>query len=435
MRIAFWIVLLVLTTALIAADLPGVGNASPPTAEPTEVQATCSYGEWPVPHQLEGVPPGSMIRWPRLALHDDGAYVVGNNVLWFDNEPVPQQPLVAFDLAGRDLGKPAGDFRFIYPMAVADPDGTLHLLWAEPVASSHALTGRDWVHEAWELRSLWYAQYKPVRGWSRPEQIFEPENGLKWNHFLGDVTLGTEGQVYAVAGTYNGLRLLRRAGNRWTVHPTPVPDLALYSRVKALPDGGIGLVYMGEDPSGLSESDNNIVFLSTTTRGPSWRSPRTIFQADHPAPQDVSILPARGDTIHILWAEGLPGTMGRGSIHVATSHDQGFNWKLEKPLPPTEPRNNVQGAVDQCGALHVTFQTWDWSDDPDVSDKTELWYARWKNGWTSPERPFPELSSVEVEIGVRSDGAVQLFWSSRPITSLRRTVYRPVLSELVVGDR
>jgi len=403
---------------------------------------SCQYGEWSSPRALDKVPRGSMVRDPWLALDRDRGYVVGNDVLWFDESPVRPRPFIATTLDGRDIGKPDGEFWFVRPRAVLDTRGALHVIWAEPDTHPAMIPARVWSSTRYRLTSLWSATYDPRHHWSPPTLILDrPRGDIWWRGDFATATTDSAGHVIVAVVANGRLLLLVQQNSGWRTDTLPVKALD-YPEVVARADGPVSIGYIGPDPAG--GASNSIMFVRSWDGGLTWLPPQAVYRAEQPAPQDVKLLAGGGDTLYLLWTGTLGGGVERGAIHLAISGDGGAHWAIRDTLPVTGA--HLRAAIDGCGGLQVSYVTTTvpaGTAEPRTEEEMfaaprryELWYARWDGAWLPPRSPFPDFNCVEMDLRSDTGGDLFLFWSARPVGVTGRDVpFRPFVARLTVGQR
>jgi len=405
---------------------------------------TCTYGEWSAPRAVEGVPQGSMMRDPWLALNGDAGYVVGNDVVWLDDSPVRPHPFIATTLDGRNIGKPAGNFWFVYPRAVLDPRGTLHVVWAEPDSQPNAIRGIDWPPGQQKLASLWYATYRSDDGWSTPTIILQKRRGqLWWLGDFADVTLDSSGHVLVAVSSNGALVLLRRGDASWHTDTVPA-DVVGYTQVATGSERQIYIAYLGSPGNGDTSAVNSVMLVRSLDGGRTWLAPQVVYRGGTHAPQDVKLLRGRDEQLYLLWTMTLGSVLERGAIALATSRDAGATWIVRGTLGTGGA--HLRATLDRCDAIHVTYvvatnppgtkQPHSFQELFAIPTRYELWCARWDGTWSQPRSAFPNLNSLNVDFRPGPEGKLILMWSGRQVGVTGREVpFRPYLAELAVDSR
>lgn len=407
--------------AAFAASLIPAGAVS---QEPDQVRTAhaCSYGEWSEPRPLAGLPPGGLLR--RTVIVRDGGreLVLGNNLTVDDGRSQPSQPLLAFDLEGRGIGKPAGSFRFVKPGAAFDSRGVLHLIWGEPLNA----TGADSMSWLPALGSVWYANYTEATGWSDPEVVVRATDELRWALDLAEVVVDSEDRIHAAVVDLGEPRALihvvRTPGVGWR-STRLVSETSTYSGYTSLAVGEGGhvyLAYIGPDrsPARPRRSDANSLFLlRSVDGGRSWVPPLLISRSGNRQATSVRALVSPDGAIHLVWGQNLTGGIVAQVIRHSVSHDGGHTWSSPDDLDtPDFFRGDLRATVDRCGAVHIVYHNLEDHPNPESPRGlmlAELWYARWDSEWSVHERLYPHLFSMETDVAVTGTG-LRLVWSARP---------------------
>ncbi len=400
-------------TSARAQALPG--HASP-QGSATVLQ--CTYSDWSPPVRVEGVPPGSMVRWPSLAAHGDQVYVVGNDIPLLDDEPVVPRPLIALSLAGEDIGKPAGDFLFLFPKAALDSAGTLHLLWGEPdTAEVLRLLGVDLRRPGsltrrqfdglFSAESLWYSAYNPAEGWTLPEEVYRGSR-LDWKDDLAGITLDDSDRLHvavAEAAPFTVFHLVREPDG-WRVREVAA-GMAGFNRVAT---GAEDQVYI----TSIGPPDNRVYLMRSLDGGRTWEPPIRVDSGEGVANR-LNVLVAQDGAVHLIWGHNLSGGLWPEVVRLVTSRDGGLTWSTPQDLDAPDGFRNLRAGVDRCGAVHVVYEHWT-IPEAEAAARVELWYARWDGLWSEPQSPFPDLNSLSTDLFITPDGTLRLFWSARPAT-------------------
>jgi hypothetical protein len=400
----------------------------------------CRYAAWSAPRAVNGLSPESMVRDAWLVVGRDPGYLLGNDLGWVDDSPVPPRPFIALALDGRDIGKPDGDFAFVQPRGALDAEGTLVVVWAEPDTPLVSPPGRKW--SSYRLSSLWSATYRSDDGWSRAATLLAIRDAnFWWRGDYADVSADSAGNVFVAVAVTGRLFLLVRRGSRWGTVIPPV-KLVAYPQVVTRANGHIAIAYLGPDPG--SRAFNSVMVIRSLDFGDTWLAPQAVYAADRPPPQDVKLLRGSGDTLYLLWTGTLSGGIERGAIHLATSPDDGVTWVMRESIKGGG--DHLRAVSDQCGVLHVAYSSFSLpkgTRQPRTAEEVlrtpyreELLYTRWQAGWLPARSPFSGLNVMNLDLGVAPSGDLFLFGSARPATVTGHDApLRPFVATLHVDQR
>jgi hypothetical protein len=406
-------------------------RAAPGGSEPSHTDGgSCAYAGWSTPRPLAGVPPGSVIRSPSLALGQGAGYVVGNDIRLFDTLPVPPRPLIAITDLGEDIGKPAGDFYFAAPRAFVDGDGTLHVVWAEP-GDWRPVLRQDWGDFASHYGSLWHATYRPRRGWTVPERVYAGSQ-IRWSHGTGDMTLDHAGVLHGLVTdeATQELIYLTLGGPGRQTRPVPAVQGPVYSSIAVGEHGETYVAFINADRS--VQSDANSVFLvRSPDGGRTWLPPQLISRSGERQATAVQVLVAGDAGVHLVWAQNLSGGLSPEVVRHVVSRDGGETWSAPDDADIPNGLGTLMAAVDRCGCVHIIHESVDYSEE-EGTEHGILSYASWDGRWSPVERPFAALNSTEAALATDGQGSPRLVWSvMHPAQNVFETTFSPVISHLV----
>ncbi|HEX6912655.1 MAG TPA: sialidase family protein [Longimicrobium sp.] len=366
-------------------------------------------------------------------MRGEHGYVVGNDIYLFDSLPSPPRPLIAVAIAGRDIGKPAGDFLFASPRAFVDSDGTLHVLWAEPGNDWRPVVREDWGTFRQHYASVWHAAYTPAAGWSRPGQVYA-SSLITWYHGTADMVLDSAGTLHGVIADEEARTMfyLSFSHGAWQARPIPgITHAPVYMSIAVSRDGWVYVAYVDADRS--VRGDGNSVFLvRSTDGGRTWLAPQLISRSGTDRATQTRVLAAPDGTMHLVWAKNLSGGLEPQVIRHAASGDGGETWSPPQDVDIPDGLGTLHAAMDRCGAVHVVHESHVDVDEAQTEQR-RLFYARWNGGWSALESPFDDFNSTEADMVTGSDGSPSLVWSVvRLAENPDHSTFQPVISRLDV---
>lgn len=366
-------------------------------------------------------------RDPRLALGQRHSYVIGVDIQIFGAGRVPDNPLTAWEIGGRDIGRPAGRFAFLYPRGAVDARDRLHLFWGEPHTLPSTIDGSAWAGLV--AASIWTATYDAASGWSAPHQIPLESDLRRWWWTSPADNLGDAGPEQGI-----GLQPRRPVssfpylalGRDGAWGRTTLPALGPYAAVASNGDR-IVVAYAAADsawatsPANPTHEDANSVFVRSSADGGATWSPPVLVQRGGTAPaHEVKVLLGRQGEIHLLWIQAT--SAGAAIRHVA-SRDPA-RWPAPDDLPAPGLRN-MRAVLDACGRVQLVAE--DWSNG---ADHTQLVGAAWDRGWAAPVRLFPHLVGMTPDLRTSSEGDPVLAFVGRPLSGGPGTRYATYYARL-----
>lgn len=363
--------------------------------------APCQPREWtsPAPLLTPSSPTRRVARSASIAGDTGNLYVVGNDVLFWDQPVKVGEALTAWRVGHGSIGAPARDLVFASPKAVLDTTGRLHVLWGEPATKVKEIAPYKWAPLG--ISSIWWATYDPRRGWSQPARIYS--GPVAWS----DATIGTvsseandKGLVVAPIER-GGVLLLELHNGKWDVTPIVRNIEPVYASVVALAERRLLALVAADTPEqdspGGTFYDVNSVLLHSEVRRGVWRPWKRIQRSgEHPAYELAVLQDSRG-RVHLVWRQSVRENYF--VIRHVQSDDNGDSWTEPSDLTPGGTFQKLRAIVDACGALHVVYE--DWSEGPDA---IRIGYAIREAEWSSPRLLHPGYVVADVALHRRADG-------------------------------
>lgn len=345
----------------------------------------------------------------------------------FDGREVPDNPLVAMNIeASQLLPLPSGRWTFAYPNVGVDGDGTLHMLWGEPVAGEGARRARDWPGA---ITTVWAADYRAERGWSAPQRLIDATLAEWENSLVADMQRSDRGDLaVSLVATQRAGRdspvLLARLGTRWYVVPiaTTAGAPAMLYTAAAPSDGVVHLAAIeASDPR--TDTPARVSYRRWNVQANTW-SPAARVATMHPGERaaEVRVVASDDSDALIVWSARGAGHPAR--LYAASSRDGGRHWSVPDSLdvaPEILTTKIVRGPND--GTAHLLYEhTTAAGDDGHVD------HVVWSNGWSRPSHLFADLHSLSPAIGVLADGRVAMTFLGRASPTANPETYRSYLS-------
>lgn len=372
--------------------VPGipVRGERPPTPD------VCTYGDWSKPRFVEAVRWGGLLRAVEVVQRGGSQFVFANDVPTLEI-PTDRHPLVAVQLPDRKIGRPAGDFLFVYPRAAVGPDGVLHMVWAEPDDPPDSDKWGDWTHT-----SVWYARHEAPRGWSDAVEVLRADR-ISWEMTGRAMAVDSAGRVHVivqVGGDLLGDALhVVRADSAW--QRSRIDDTFLYPALTAGPGGRLYLAYINAGGTG---NPNSVFLRSSADGGRSWSEPNRVYASGGRQAFRLDALRSADGRLHLIWQDN-----GQGFRHTSSA-DGGRTWS---DLDDVAFRQGIlahDAVLDRCGTVHVVFETL--ALNADGEPRMRLRYVRWQGGWSAPVRLFPDVPhSFAPGLTVDARGRPTLYFS------------------------
>jgi hypothetical protein len=315
------------------------------------------------------------------------------------------------------IAPPPGDFTFKHPVGTVDPDGTLHLIWAEPNPDSLAGYRADPPpHSPMFMYTQLYHAYYGQKGWSEPKRIYQGDPpGLYWSGNSPSFKAGTDGQLH-LAVTQKGvsggglLYLNFSPEEGWNTH-----RIGYRSSKTALavgPEGSrIAIAYVGLETN--ENLDSREVQVATSgDGGASWQR-TTVLPPDQRVEnergngtvREVQVMGQPGDTLHVMWGRNLSrSTFSAQELWHARSTDGGQRWRARRAV--RFPKGGgffwaLHLAEDRCGGLHAVARV-------EPADTDQVFYT-----WNRPGETWKDLRALSDTTAEEITGSVLEIWRGR----------------------
>jgi hypothetical protein len=360
-------------------------------------------------------------------------------------DPPERSYLVAQRIGGPSLGAPAEGASFGDPVAALDPEGTLHMVWAEPGPREIKAFGPA------GYTRLMYAQYRDGRWWPA-EQIYEGGE-IKWDSAVNpSLVIDREGNVHTLVRAllpdefYPAMFHLRSGPGGWKVTRvsklTRPPRPGLDHRTGLWPNSGAGgsprlalgpgrrlyLVTLAAvtDPQNRGKSDppdgrNSLWVWRSEDLGDTWSErPLLVSHRGQEDGREPQILAVGRDTVHLVSVQQLLGEGKREVIWHSLSTDGGKTWSEPAEIRPPVGAfflRNTHLVRTADGALHLAFAALYGRDGGDP-----VWvayHARWEHGrWGPISRLLPQAPQTGIpwfDLEVDHAGGLHVLWTTNTV--------------------
>jgi hypothetical protein len=316
-----------LASVLLSTSLGCAGAQSGGAPVPVD-QDTAPAPYWKNPKPLAGIPAGQALNWPSLAFWRETLFIAGNiTPTGVDGpEPVRSQPLLVLRAPGGSIGKPEGQFTFMFPRGVFAGDGRYHLFWGEPDSVPQSTYPEHWPPTA--VRSVWHATYAGT--WSQPERLLN-EFHVSWG-FRGDVvTVDQSGRIHLALVVLHArggpaLAYLRSSGSSWERTDTRI-GLGNSGSVLTWRRDSLAIAYVGF-PSDTSRERARVRLILSGDGGSTWSEPA------HPPlsgrdPDSPLMSRSADGVLHVMWREFARGGGASSGQEFRSweSADGGATWR------------------------------------------------------------------------------------------------------------
>lgn len=340
-------------------------------------------------------------RSPSIA-GDTDLYIVGNDLLFFDQPVTVEENLTAWRVGRGSIGAP-GRRLFVSPKAILDSSGRLHVVWGEPDTNAPEIAPYKW--SLVRTSSIWSATYDPLRGWSRPMRVYSGSIG--WDRAtVGAVSpRANEEGLIVVPDHAGGVIVLQLRDGKWDVARVGTTLEPAYASVLALATRRLLAIVAADAPAQNADRTsfhdvNSVGLFGADARG-AWRPlVRLQRSGDQPA-MELKLLEGAEGRVHLVWRQIIRGDSF--AIRHIESHDGGDSWSEPSDLLPGRAIQNLRAAADACGRVHVIYEDW-----REGSAYVRLGYATWDSRWSKPQPLHPGYIAAEAALHRRADGALFL---------------------------
>lgn len=383
--------------------------------EPAErpVNNSSDRGSWSEPERLDLLPEGVYLQSPQLATRGATIVIVGTVRRERARAQVGPEPVdTGFFLHHSRLGRippPQGNFDFVLPRIVLDPEGSIHLFWAQRDPSVARRTeGPDLA-----LTSLWYSRYEPARGWSRTQEVHRPANPelyISW--YVGTaepITTGAD-RVHLTLTEEGVGRLIHllidRGGVRRSYAEAPVG--VSYSALAARGEDTLylGLVAMDTLSRRVPGYGNTVHFLRSLDGGSTWSTPQVIPSSIAGQATRVHVHAGPAEAVHLVWTHHDVGQFGSNMVRHVGAREGGRFWSSPSDLHSPDDIGWFQSEIDRCGSLHVLIERMG-----PTTDRPRLGYARYRNGWGVITSLLSKTDPLYPAVDIGADGTMRVLFS------------------------
>lgn len=381
------------------------GSQGLPTGDSGRVAepGVCRLGMWTDPQPMSGV--GTLLRSPSLAAAPGRRLVTGLNVPRADETPLEDAFFLGSDDPGDSLGRPAGNFQFVFPRVATESDGRVHLVWAEP--SKPLLTGEDVAFPF--LTTLWHASYSEGV-WSDPVKLLQAgriywgheRSAMHLDHSVGTLTLIVD--TFPAGGPGGSATVLVQVASNGDVTIRAVFDRGspIYMGM-SIDDPNIHLAYVDFHPS---HRDTRVQVVSSVDNGATWTQPEVLNPDSRLKAGDTWTFVDAGGTVQLLWIEnGGDLLFGPTVLHHASKRPDAADWSRSEPYALPGGLGHLEASMDPCGGLHLVGDVIGASSIP-----TLAYFVRREDGWVRAELPVGGVGSVEPALYADGEG-IHLAWS------------------------
>lgn len=315
------------------------------------------------------------------------------------------------------------------PFIVADPEGTLHLVWSESVEQPTNILNSDTIFYASNSNGVWTAPndifaapdggqaivnrlrsdrsgYLHILWVSRPGIVYAMappgqagsarmwlSNRLAENAWIADFALAPDGTVHLVyildrQGIYYTQSVDN--GKHW-LPPVAVwftPDTNHSGTGVRIEMGGDGTLHVAWGVSAAAKSWNptGIAYARSTDNGVTWTTTLDVQEGDNFPNIGIDSLGG----IHLVWDNPADTTVGRGH---AWSTDGGETWHIVERVFAGYRGSTLWPvmAQDSAGTLHLVF-----SANGPTAGSPQVWHSVWQNDrWGAPDLITPDMYGGE----------------------------------------
>jgi len=396
---------------------------------PIHAQEACScLQEWSAPAPALAFEDYALFH-TTAAAGDSSIALAGNTTLlpWYAGHEVyaeqsipfqTEQTLAVHRWQEGPIGKPAGDFWFLYPQVEYDTDGALHLVWLEPAPDTLAAVrdradGR--MHEVITDFDRVYHSTHEDGSWSSPKVVVN-ESAYWVTEDPPSLVAGDEGSLHLLYGN----RLQRRStdathmyfdGEQWHDR-SPAVRQATYSTLTRRSDGRLYLTFAAPVIDGPQDQ---LFLMHSDDDGATWSDPSPIHSGRvQRVSQPRLLVDEAAGRMHLIWGQEADHTFHNHLWH-SVSEDEGQTWSDPARVSPSYEGtfHYHKATIDECGGVHSLFYI-----DNHAVQTPQFYYANWLSdtGWRDAEAfaADHEKQSQQdpVLLGGPEDG-IHLFWSGQ----------------------
>lgn len=301
--------ILVLALAAVSVWIMQSAALSSPRDESSlviEEPLDCSPRKWtrPAPLLAPSATRRRAARSPSIA-GDTDLYIVGNDVLFWDQPVRAGETLTAWRVGRGSIGAPARKL-FVSPKAIVDATGRLHVVWGEPSTdAAEIIAPYNWALV--RTSSIWSATYEPTRGWSRPIRIYSGSIG--WARAtVGAVNPRAKEQgLIVVPNEDGGAIVLELRDGKWDVKRVGAASDPAYASGIALANQRLLAIVGADAPAhntvGTSVHDVNSVGLFITDGRGVWRPWKRLQRSGEQPAMEITLLEGAQGRLHLVWRQ------------------------------------------------------------------------------------------------------------------------------------
>lgn len=305
--------------------------------------------EWGEVRPIPGFPAKRLVRAPSVTSHHDTAIIAADAVPLGQGDSLPRRLLTLVRDPGGPIEPPPGAFQFAHPKVVVDPEGQLHLFWAEFETPATDLT-----RLLRQPQVLWHAAWAKGH-WSAPEVVLRAKT-IGWGDANGAIAADSEGGIHVAApaapdGGVNHLVYLRLRGDRWSRRD--FPNYVTYAATVTLPKRSVIIAFVGTD-SGALRYSKAVLSVRSNDNGGSWLPPRLVLAANRYDPGDPRLL-SDGETADLFWATRSGFEIKE--LYVAQLERPSGDWLVNPIVPVPSGALLFDVARQACGEIVALVQT------------------------------------------------------------------------------
>jgi hypothetical protein len=359
------------------------------------------------------------LRFPGIARKGQRVVYAGMRFAFFD-DPIHDSLLHVWDSANGALGRPTGRHAFVRPRIGLDSSDRIHILWAEP---DTLRVGRIALALS-RLRSVWWSTFDGR--WSSPRQLLQTKL-LLWDAGPAELEVVDNKSLegVAIAANENGqteVVHIQLAGD--SIHATRIPGTggALYVSMAVDGEGHRFVTYV-TGSLGDSIDVNRIYMVSSSANRGTWSTPAIVRRSGATAIHEVTLLIEKSTgTLHLISEDVVGDSGNRVQMRHIESRNHGTTWSSAVGTARNSSElGDTKSVIDRCGVVHTVYQVLPPMDP-------HLVYLRFNGKWSTGERLFPNLQSLDPSLTVDPNGSVRLIFVGRAANSPEREQLRTYVS-------